>query len=99
MSGAREASADNAAHKRQINDLMREGLQARPSTAPIGFFCECASPRCFATVWLTGEDYDTRRGYPSWAPLAPGHEPSRPPPHERREAGPSGPSGAQAQDV
>lgn len=84
MSGAREASADNAAHKRQINDLMREGLQARPGSAPIGFFCECSSPGCFATVWLTGEDYDARRGYPSWAPLAPGHEQLGTPPEERR---------------
>ncbi len=73
MSGAREASVDNAAHKRQINDLMRESLQARPGSAPIGFFCECSSPGCFSTVWLTGEDYDARRDSPNWAPLAAGH--------------------------
>jgi hypothetical protein len=73
MSGAREASVDNAAHKRRINDLMRESLQARPGSAPIAFFCECSSPGCFSTVWLTGEDYDARRGSPGWVPLAPGH--------------------------
>jgi len=84
MSGAREASVETAAHKRQINELMRESLQARPSTAPIGFFCECPSPGCFTTVWLTGEDYDARRGYPSWALLAPGHDQFGPPTKERR---------------
>jgi hypothetical protein len=69
-----KTSIENAVYKRQVNDLIREGLRGRPTASPIGFFCECAMLDCFTTVWLTGEDYDARRLYPKWAPLAPGHE-------------------------
>jgi hypothetical protein len=53
--------------------MIRESLQGLPSSTPIGFFCECTSPTCFTTVWLSGDRYDVARDDATWSPLASGH--------------------------
>ena len=59
-------------HKRRVNDLIRESLDD-DETERIAFFCECGSPRCFETVWLTGAEYERGRLVDGWRVLAPGH--------------------------
>ena len=74
MPAARESPAENTAHKRQINDAIRETVEGRAPNAAIAFVCECGSPGCFTAVWLSVEDYDAARTDDAWTVLAPGHE-------------------------
>jgi len=60
-------------HKRRVNDLIRESLQTHAKSEQIGFFCECASERCFDVVPMTAEEYELGRLTPGWSPRAPGH--------------------------
>jgi hypothetical protein len=73
MSTVDVPALEHALHKRRINDLIYEGLHARPRDEAIGFFCECQSSSCFTTVWVTGGQYAASRGRPRWALLAHGH--------------------------
>jgi hypothetical protein len=73
MSTASKSAVDHAAYKRRVNEWIHECLRSRLPTEPIGFFCECPSPSCFATVRLTCADYDVGRRHPRWAVLAEGH--------------------------
>jgi hypothetical protein len=71
------SGASVALHKRHINDLIRESqiqesLQEPPSTA-IAFLCECPSPSCLRTVWLSADEYTLHRASPAWAVRAQGH--------------------------
>jgi hypothetical protein len=66
-------TAKHALHKRRINERIYESLHARAATGSIGFFCECPSARCFATVRLTAAEYHVGRLRPEWALLADGH--------------------------
>jgi hypothetical protein len=59
--------------KRQVNQLMREGLRKRAESEQIAFFCECADSGCYQAVWLTGAEYDRARADAEWAALVPGH--------------------------
>lgn len=59
--------------KRQVNELMRDGLRARGAGELIGFVCECADDSCYQAVWLTGHAYDRARSDPGWIALSPGH--------------------------
>ena len=62
--------APQGAHKRRVNDLIRESLQdAR--TQPVAFFCECESAQCFQPVWMTPDEYESVRDTRSVR--APGH--------------------------
>jgi hypothetical protein len=56
-----------------MNEQIHESLQEHVRTEPIGFFCECASPSCFDTVWLTAADYENGRLNPRWSVHAVGH--------------------------
>lgn len=73
MSSAVEPAASPALHKRHMNEQIHESLQEHVRTEPIGFFCECASPSCFDTVWLTAADYENGRLNPRWSVHAVGH--------------------------
>ena len=57
-------SSDVASRKRRANELMREGLRHFDPTEPIPYFCECPDPGCYLAVWLTGTEYEERRGDP-----------------------------------
>ena len=61
---------DPTARKRQVNDMMRDGLRAQNPNEPIPFFCECDSKDCFEVVWRTGLQYDEARRDASWRALA-----------------------------
>ena len=52
---------DPPSRERRANDLMREGLRLLDPAERIPFFCECSRSGCFATVWLSGDEYDRRR--------------------------------------
>ena len=73
MAAASE-SRHHAAHKRRVNDLIHESLQPALLQEQIGFFCECASPECYETVWATLHDYEEGRRNRGWALTARGHE-------------------------
>lgn len=66
-------SVDLDGAKRQVNDLMRDGLRQRGDREQIAFFCECEDQRCYQAVWMTGPEYDDARADPAWAPLTTGH--------------------------
>ena len=59
-------SVQASLHKRNVNDLIHESLHGYRQTEPIAFFCECARPRCFETVWLTPMEYEKNRSNPRW---------------------------------
>lgn len=60
--------------KREVNEIMRDGLRARGDPEPIAFFCECRDARCYQAVWLTGPAYDEARADPGWFALVAGHD-------------------------
>jgi hypothetical protein len=66
-------SARQSVHKRRVNDLIFESLQEHRDAAPIAFFCECPSVRCYDTVWLSVTEYEAGRGSPRWSVRAEGH--------------------------
>lgn len=70
------ATADPILDKRQVNRLVREGLEALDPTEPIAFFCECGESGCIETVRLTGREYDDGKTEPGWVALARGHRPA-----------------------
>ena len=74
MSAVAEPVAPQSAHKRHVNDLIHESLKQHLRSEPIAFFCECVSPRCFDTVWLTAPEYEAGRRSARWAVYAPGHQ-------------------------
>ena len=61
-----EHAAQQDVHKRRVNDLIHESLRDHLESEPIAFFCECARPRCFETVWLTPMEYEKNRSNPRW---------------------------------
>jgi hypothetical protein len=61
--------------KRQVNELMRNGLRIGSDGEPIAFFCECGDEQCYKAVWLSGPGYDQAREDPSWVALVPDHAP------------------------
>jgi hypothetical protein len=73
MSAVAGPIAPQSAHKRHVNDLIHESLKQHLRSEPIAFFCECTSPHCFETVWLTAPQYDAGRLEPRWGVFAPGH--------------------------
>jgi hypothetical protein len=75
----------NFAHKRRVNDLIFESLAAYPREGEIAFFCECASEKCFETVWMTIGDYESGRLNPRWSVIRAGHRRPRAPQPAVRE--------------
>ena len=74
MAVTKEQGERVSAHKRRANDLINETLRDGTELEPIAFFCECSSPRCFDTVWMTAAEYETRRrSVRGWTPRAHGH--------------------------
>ena len=61
-----ESADEQGVHKRRVNDLIHESLRDHMGSEPIAFFCECARPRCFETVWLTPVEYENSRSNPRW---------------------------------
>src|SRR5215218_7002383 len=47
--------------------------QAAPATDKFSFYCECADPKCFERVWLTGPEYEAVRADSARFVVAPGH--------------------------
>jgi hypothetical protein len=72
MATIAEPTAAHSVHKRRVNDLIFESLRDRMEE-PIAFFCECSSPRCFETVWMTAEEYEDARKGPRRRARSPGH--------------------------
>jgi hypothetical protein len=66
-------SAVSRGVKRQVNDLMRDGLGSRGDFEPIAFFCECSDESCYQAVWLSGPDYERACEDPDWVALVTGH--------------------------
>ena len=54
----RAGTDESPVMRRQVNDLMRWGLDARDPSEPIAFFCECEQDDCYRPVWLTTSEYD-----------------------------------------
>jgi hypothetical protein len=74
MATTTREEAPASQHKRRANELIHESLSASSELEPIAFFCECASPRCFETVWMTAAEYEKRRRSPrGWSLRLPGH--------------------------
>ena len=64
---------DPTSHKRYANELIHAGLRALPPSAPVAYFCECSTPGCFESVWLTSDAYRQRRDRAASVLLSPGH--------------------------
>jgi hypothetical protein len=69
-----EAEFDSAAHKRYANDLIRSSCAGWAKADPLPFFCECGSPACLQTVWLTRREYDDCHSGPRTRVVVTGHE-------------------------
>ena len=65
--------AQRSAHKRRLNALIHESVSEDVASKAIAFFCECASERCFETVWQTAEEYEAVHLDARSSVLAPGH--------------------------
>lgn len=60
----------------EARDLNRRSREIAPAgtAEPSPFFCECADERCYASVWLTPDEYDAAVSGGRLM-LAPGHSP------------------------
>jgi hypothetical protein len=67
-----DAAWTPAQHKRLLNELIDERLEG-PRSALTPFVCECVSPGCLRTVWLTAAEYSAKRAHAGWAVRAPVH--------------------------
>jgi hypothetical protein len=70
--GTRLQPDDLLSRVREANNVLLDVLGGEHPNDEIAFFCECASPACFAPVWLISADYAKRLA--SGRPIAlPGH--------------------------
>jgi hypothetical protein len=75
MASVADTNRPTSEHKRCVNDLIHErsttdGAQA---SEPVAFVCECASPACFQTVWMSTAEYDDNRLDADWVVLGRRH--------------------------
>jgi hypothetical protein len=75
---AEQSTISHTMHKRRVNGLIHESISEHVGGLPIAYFCECPSVRCFESVWLTAEEYETARRSERWLVLASGHRRRRP---------------------
>jgi len=73
MTDVADEAARRSAHKRRLNALIHESASEEERSWAIAFLCECASERCFETVWQTPEEYEAVHLDARSSVLAPGH--------------------------
>ena len=67
-----QMSVSEVDRRRGLND--HRWQQFKRSCEQIAFICECVEPDCFATVALSGAEFEAARATPPQLLLAPGHQ-------------------------
>jgi hypothetical protein len=68
--------AANQSRFRRSNERLQRAAYSHGFKADdrVPFLCECADPGCFEAVWLSTNEYEQVRAYPSRFVLVAGHE-------------------------
>jgi hypothetical protein len=68
--------AANQSRFRRSNERLQRAARSHGFKADdrVPFLCECADPGCFEAVWLSPNEYEQVRAYPSRFVLVAGHE-------------------------
>jgi len=61
---------------RNVNSRMREDSASLAPSDSIPFFCECESPTCYSSIWISVADFDAVVVAETGWLLVEGHEPS-----------------------
>ena len=93
---ARADSSTSAPHKArlmgEVNDRLRRLADTLARSDPIGFFCECDRPSCYAVVWMSAAAFDATAAGRVGRLTVDGHEPCELSERRERRAAPKLPA-------